>query len=480
MLILIGRMLQFVLTIVSMKLMTTLLSPEEMGNVALVGTATALFALAFVNPVGMFINRRLHSWERHGLFLPYFRHFLLYLAVVAVVSAVLSVVLGATGIVPVNAWALIFAALVAGSLLFNTPNQTLIPALNMLGHQGSFVILTIGALVLSSGLAIAFVLIWKATAVAWLCGVLLGQLLFSFLSYAVVRSFLSPQTRDAPLDRKKVDGLFKFAFPLSIAVGLNWAHMQSYRFLLVDGIGLREFGLFMAGYGVGASLIGAMEVVLATYFQPRFYRDSNADDPGVRAAAWVTYANAMIPLATLGSLATVAAASYLASIMLGPEFQVASSYISFGVIAEWSRFVFGTVVLKAHARMQTRDVIGPSLVGAVLSVGGIFLTLDTFGVAVVPVFVVTGAILASLAFMLKSAYQRDLGELRWRDFMKSAIFGLLLIPIPRIVDSHLAGFGSLKPLVGLAGLGAVVLAFTWFLLDRDLRRRLTASGERMS
>ncbi len=50
-----------------------------MGKVSLITTTTALFALFFVNPVGMFINRRMHAWIAAKSFRSYFHLYVGYL-----------------------------------------------------------------------------------------------------------------------------------------------------------------------------------------------------------------------------------------------------------------------------------------------------------------------------------------------------------------------------------------------------------------
>src|SRR5580698_3094950 len=60
--IFVGRGAQFLLALATVRVGTTLLSPAEMGRVSLVVTTTGFFIFLLVNPVGMFINRRLHSW----------------------------------------------------------------------------------------------------------------------------------------------------------------------------------------------------------------------------------------------------------------------------------------------------------------------------------------------------------------------------------------------------------------------------------
>ena len=84
---LVGRLVQFALMFASVKIMTHLLTPVEMGKVALITTTTSLFALFLVNPIGMFINRRLHAWVNAHRFRSYFHVYVGYLAAVSLFAA---------------------------------------------------------------------------------------------------------------------------------------------------------------------------------------------------------------------------------------------------------------------------------------------------------------------------------------------------------------------------------------------------------
>lgn len=460
--VLAGRLAQFAIAFLSVKLMTTLLSPVEVGQIALVTTATALFALFLINPVGMFINRRLHTWVKTGLLRHYFHLYFWYLMGVAIMAALLTWTAlhnhlwGST--LP-SAWC---AALIAGSLLFNTINQTLVPSMNMLGQTRPFVTLTIGTL--TFGLLVSVVLVeWLgANAAAWLTGPIISQIVFSFLAYKVFFRDRVSQFRN--LEGADYRRIFNFAWPISLAMGLNWLHMQGYRFILADRFGLAELGLYAAGYGVAAALTNACESITTTWFQPRFYRESNSTDASVRAKAWPHYASTMLPFTILASSGVFITSPYLTCIMLGPSYHTAVPYVMTGALAEWGRTLFNIFSLDAHGSMNTRRLIVPSLIGVAVAYAGITVAIHMKVLTLVPIALLAGCVVMSAAIRLRASRAEACGRIDWRTLIVSVgVTACLCIAFELCRQRLLPTFGSFEPygalLIALPLWGSVSLFF---------------------
>jgi O-antigen/teichoic acid export membrane protein len=381
--IIFGRASQFLLALVMMRVATTLLSPAEMGRVSLVLTTTAFFALFLVNPVGMFINRRLHSWQATGVAVYYLIRYVIYLLLVALVAAIGLPLFYMSGIVNFGVpmgWLLI---LVCSSLLFNTINQTSIPSLNMLGDSKSFVLLSVATLAL--GFACASLLV-KVQPVAqyWLLGLLLGQAVFALFGTRVLFEKLhTPEKAHVlpAISKRHLKGLFNFSWPVSIAAGLAWVQGQGYRYLMDGQLGLSQLGLFVTGYGVSAGMIAAFESVLTTYFQPRLYRDVSMASPELQAQAWHRYAAAVIPSLILTVALIIILSPELTRILLGKNFQSAASFLMWGALAEAARVLAGVYSLIAHVHMRTRWLIMPNVIGATLSIMLVALLIPIMGAA---------------------------------------------------------------------------------------------------
>lgn len=365
-----------------LRVATTLLSPEEMGRVSLVLTTIAFFALFLVNPIGMFINRRLHAWQATGAARHYLIRYASYLLLVTLFAAIGLPFLYMSGVVnfgvPIS-W-LIF--LVCGSLLFNTVNQTAIPSLNLLGDSRKFVFLSVATIAASFVCAAFLAQMVEPTAQYWLLGLLLGQTLLAVIGSKVLLSKLQehvPLHGSPDIHRRHLQVLFNFAWPVAIAAGLGWVQGQGYRFLMEDQLGLAQLGLFVAGYGISAGMLAGFESILTTYFQPRLYRDVSIGHPVKQAQAWQRYAAAVIPSLLLTVAFIAMLAPELTRLFLGENFQSAANYVVWGALAEAARVLTGVYSLIAHVYMRTRWLIVPSLTGAALSIGLCVLFIPEFG-----------------------------------------------------------------------------------------------------
>lgn len=367
-----------------MRVATTLLSPEEMGRVSLTLTTIAFFALFLVNPVGMFINRRLHAWQANGTARYYLIRYVYYLSFVALVAAMGLPLLHMSGVADFGLSISWMVFLVCGSLLFNTINQTAIPSLNLLGDSGRFVLLSVATIVASFACATLLVQMMQPSAQYWLLGLLLGQILLAIIGTKVLFARLEKPTVSQVLPdihKRHLRVLFSFAWPVAIAAGLGWVQGQGYRYLLEGELGLAQLGLFVAGYGISAGMIAGFESVLTAYFQPRLYRDVSMGHPIRQAQAWQHYAAAVMPSLLLTVAFIVMLAPELTRIFLGENFQSAADYVVWGALAEAARVLMGIYSLIAHVRMRTRWLILPNLVGATLSITLCVLLIPGFGAA---------------------------------------------------------------------------------------------------
>lgn len=367
-----------------MRVATTLLSQEEMGRVSLVVTTIAFFAMFLVNPVGMFINRRLHAWQASGVARHYLIRYAIYLLAVAFIAAIGLPFLYMGGVADFGVSIGWLILLVCGSLFFNTINQTAIPSLNMLGDSGRFVLLSIATLLASFVCAVLLVRLVQPTAQYWVFGLLLGQTMLAVIGTKVLFSKLQGQ---APLHgspvilKRHLQVLFSFAWPVAMAAGLGWVQGQGYRYIMEGQLGLAQLGLFVAGYGISAGMVAGFESVLTTYFQPRLYRDASSGDPDGQARVWHRYAAAVIPSLILTVALIVMLAPELTRLFLGENFQAAAGFVVWGALAEAARVLTGIYSLIAHVYMKTRWLILPTLVGAMLSIALCVLLIPDFGAA---------------------------------------------------------------------------------------------------
>jgi len=421
-----GRAAQFILALLMMRVGTTLLTPQEMGRVSLVLTSVGFFAMFLVYPVGMFINRRLHTWQNHGVARYYLLRYTAYLLAVALFTAASLPLFYAMGIVKFglsSAWLIL---LICGTLIFNTINQTSIPSLNLLGHTGRFIFLSNLTLLASFAAAILLVKIQGAYAQNWLLGLLIGQALIGLLGTRALFAVLkppSPQAKAPVINRAHVRTLFNYAWPLAIAAGLTWVQGQGYRYLIGNALGLDQLGLFVAGYAISAGTIAGVESVLTTYFQPRLYRTVNDNpQPEQQALAWQRYAGAVIPSLILTVMYIIMMAPQLTRLFLGHKFQSAGIFVMWGALAEAGRVLIGVYSLIAHVRMRTRWLLIPNIIGALLSIGACLLLIPHFGGSGAGIGLVCSGAAVVLTMHLLFARHAG-GGIAWRPLISALLLG---------------------------------------------------------
>lgn len=473
---LVGRMIQFGIMFVSLKLMTELLSPVQMGRVALITTGISFFALFLVNPVGMYINRRLHSWFDSGYARTYMHLYALYILAVGAFAVLACLLVSAAGFNLVGLEPVWIAILVGGSLFFNTVIQTLIPSLNMLGRELSFTILNVSSILVSLLFSLIYSYYIDAAAEYWIAGTLTGQMLFSCVAYLVFfRKYPAELNIPRPTSSQAIS-VFKFSWPILITVGLQWLHIQGYRFALADLFGLAEFGLFAVGYSVAAALMSAGESILTTWFQPAFYRAINSKDESERNLAWSVYAGRILPLSLLGVSALIAASDILPRLMLGAEYQNVGNFVIVAAFAEWGRMLIGIFGLNAHRHMATHQLILPNALGAIITIFGFAVCIYACGMGIqsAPICAAIGCFVVVFALLRSNKNSEVQMVLNFRLLISQAV----VLFFAGFLISHLLSLVTHQSLMAKIYLLLVVfctwLAFAFLMLGK--LKDLSANG----
>jgi O-antigen/teichoic acid export membrane protein len=422
-----GRLTQFILAFVTIKVMTTLLNPEQVGNYYLMLALISGILFLFINPIGLFINRRINSWERSHLIRQYMFLYLMYLLIVALISSLISIYL-------INIYfefkisSLWVGVLISSSVFFNTINTTAIPSLNLLGHPIKYITLIILTVLFSLIFATLFVYNFETSFNYWFSGIVFGQLFVGIIGviilYANTSGEINFNTKDI-LTIPKLRNLISFFWPISLSASFAWLHFQSYRFIVDNYLGAYELGIFVAGFGIGLSLIASAELMLTSYLLPKFYRSIEISDDIKKSKAWALYSGTIIPsLLVMGCLITILAPE-LTKIFLGPEFQSAVNYVIWGVLCEICRVIFGTYSLMAHAKMRTDWVIVPSFIGAIIAISFSIFLINRISIHAVGISMFTAGIISIVSLHIYMSLNIPI-NLNYRKLLMTLVFAISL------------------------------------------------------
>lgn len=193
MIIISGRVLQILIMLVSIRILTTLLSPEEVGNYYLALTILAFFNLVLLNPSGMYFSRHLLHWQRsQNLFNAIFV-FIVWMMIVAIVSIPIIVILFELTDYAEKFSLELFIIFIVLAMIISTTHRNVMGGSNTLGYRKEFVIFLITTLVLGLLFSSALVYFYDANSLSWLFGVIISE---SLMLYFIFKFFIQKNQLD--------------------------------------------------------------------------------------------------------------------------------------------------------------------------------------------------------------------------------------------------------------------------------------------
>jgi len=463
--ILFGRIAQVLTLIILLRVITGQLSPEEIGKTTIITSLTAFFALLFVNPVGMYIKRQFNDWFGRGLVMRYLGFALMYLIGITVFST--SVVSLVYLVFEPNWGVSLFwlIGLVAGSLIINTVNQTLIPCFNMLGYRVYWVFFTI--VTLWSGLLFSWLLTqYSSSAEYWMLGQLLGLAVGVLFSIVPFKKIVGSSTgQQLKWEVKELKLVLAFTLPIAVTVALNWSQFQSYRFLLGEFSGLEVLGLFSAGYAVSAGIITNFEATIQQYFHPIFYKAIHGKSDEVIAEIWLEYVNLLIPFIAVTGIFVVIFSESITHILVDEKYWVAAKFVALGAVVESVRAISNAYSLVAHALMRTRVLLASQITGAISMAMSVRIIFEFWGGE----YFWYGLVFSSLLFLshlvltIKFSLQCSYG---FRFMLPVMVTSVLFLVIRIILEDPDRGLGGHLMLLSLSG--SLYVLFGYFLFRRNL------------
>lgn len=470
-----GRLAAALLSLITIRAVTTFLTPEQYGVLALLIAVQMFCGLFLVNPVGQHINLHTHAWWDDGTLMARLKHYRLYVFSVSLIGGAVVFGMVKQQTIEQVLWTSVamFAAVVAG-----TWNATLIPMLNMLGFRAASVLWSI--ITVTTGLVCAiFFVMWWPYATAWFAGQAIGMGIGALGAKYVLRQHalrINVAQGSLPLiDRRTV---LSYCLPLAFATGLMWLQLSGYRFLIEGYWGLAQLGFMAVGLQLAGQISALAESLAMQFLYPLFYRRVSAHEENESVVlAFSDLLNTLVPVYFVLTGLIVLSAPYLLKLLVASQFQDAISFVMLGAGIELCRVLGNLLSNAAHIRRKTKSLAFPYAAGAVISFSLILLAgvwqqeMIWVGAALI-----SGAV-AMFLVMLISMYRQvnfrlDVGRCFIGASMMLAMM-LLVVWMP-IAEGAGAAIGYLVGAATLAGGAVVVLLWknpaTLRLLNVQLRK----------
>ncbi len=361
--VILGRLAAAIIALVSIRLSTTLLPPEQYGALAVLITFQAFCGLFIVNPVGQYINRNSHAWADEDTLnerlLAYKRFVLLA---------------GLTGALAIGAWTLtqsmnwserilqMLAILVM--VIAATWNATYIGMLNILGFRAiSVAWATVTAFM--SLIASGILVMQSSTGVAWFIGQAVGMALGALGSGRAFHK-LFPKASHLQRGLFEKEALLKYILPLAGATAFMWWQLTGYRLLIEYHWGLAALGMVAVGFGLASQLWALAESVAMQFMFPLFYRRISGAPVSEGKQAFSDLVNTLGPMYLVLASASLVSAPALIWLLIAPSYKDVLIFLLIGIFAECTRTLTNVFSTAAQVEPRMSTLILPYGVGALL------------------------------------------------------------------------------------------------------------------
>jgi O-antigen/teichoic acid export membrane protein len=465
--ILIGRVLIMMTSIVSIRIFTTILSPTEIGRLNLLLGISGWFSMVLLSSIGTYMNRKILEWDDDGLAYKSLLLWFKYLLVVSIFAGCSTLILMQfidLGIQIGGTWVLV---IMIGTVLMGSGNSMIISLLNLFDKRFWFVFSSVMTSWIGLIIATSLTLWISRNAEHWILGQIISQgLLFLFATMILLRflkqkSTSKIQALNAGFDIKT---MFRFVWPLTIAALLYWVQTQGYRFLFIEIADLKSLGFLVVGMGIGSSFMVAFDTLFSQYYHPIFYAEIAHSNEVQRTKAWNKYVSAFFPSAIMMAIFLAVNGPMLAVVFTGPEFHQVGTIVIWGVLAEFLRILSTATSMISHAQLKMKALIAPAVTGVLVMLIAmiVLVPINTFhggGLAI------TLGWVASLMHLYKNMKTLLPVKIPWRRILYSSIMGLPLIIVYIFINDILTVPTTVQSLFILAISGLYFL-ITQFLLSR--------------
>jgi O-antigen/teichoic acid export membrane protein len=378
--VLLGRVVTAIITILSLRVMTYLLEPEDYGIYALLIAFQGFCGLFLINPIGQYINRHTHQWWDDGSLVARLFRYNIYVSSASILITFLVFFWWWSQPNFSNQFTSgILAALSVGLIVyFGTWNGTVVYILNMIGERN----VSVGCMTLTSLACLSFSVILTYhynSSVAWIFGQALGMFIGTIsASYALLKrnniksSFsLKPHKSIRLIERSTI---LKYCLPLALATGLMWLQSTGYRFWVNGVWGARELGLMVLGLSISAQLWAILESLAMQYLNPYFFRHISQSNSDKNSASILSdLVNVMLPLYILFVGFNILFAPQIVNVLTDKQFYGAVNFVVIGAIIEFLRCTANLWSYVIQIKINSISFILPYLMGALIVWGSVYL-----------------------------------------------------------------------------------------------------------
>jgi O-antigen/teichoic acid export membrane protein len=468
-----GRIATALLGLVAIRAVTTLLSPEQFGQLALLVVVQTFCGLLLVNPVGQHINRHTHEWWEAGTLFSRLTDYRKYIFIVSLIGGLVTIwVTKDLSLLQVS------LAIFAMVIMINssTWNATYIPILNMVGQRGVSVSWSLVTSIIALLASVFFCFIWPSS-VTWFIGQAIGFSIGALGASLMLRHGVRPKQDNTSHRLLTFNIITTYCLPLALGAGLMWLQLSGYRIVVEYYWGLTVLGFLALGFALANQIWALTESLVQQFLYPFFYKriaigDKQSSNQTIFSDALSDLLNVVMPIYVVLIGITFISAPYLLKLLVAPQYASAEVYVKLGIILEFCRVAANLLSSAAQVTKKTKSIIWPYAIGA-LTVMVMLTVIGEYQYSII--WAAIGLTIAALV-MLTVMWFVMLRELKFHPDYKTwfvAILMMFMFILPTYWLPQTFGFIEAGVVLMINGLFGILLLALLFRNNNALQRLVT-------
>lgn len=463
----IGRVIQVFISLASIKILTTMLNEQEVGNYYLLLTILTLLNFAFFNPIGQFYGRYIIKWNESNDLLNATNVLLILRINAILISLIVSFII--YNIFEYNIYyelsdflLFIFVSLLASGcgVLLNT--------VNILGNRIKFTLYVLFTSTLGLFLSICIVLFLEKSSMGWLYGLMIAQMISFCLLYNSIRAnnVLDFQRMKLAFNKDYIIKTALFIMPVTITLFLQWGQNQSYRFIIESKYSLEVLAFIGVGFGVSSAIFSAVESLAAQIYNPVYLKKITNASKNDRTCAWNNLASYILPIYLILTLYVIVCSPYLIRVLTAEKFYDASIYVVFGAVIEFLRVTTNLIYKVSTSEVKSTSSVLPYATGFVVTMVSLYFFDLSENLWLIPTFLIMSNLIV-LLLLFKN--MRKLLDIR---FDVNKLVSSFVLASPLFLFLFVDDNNTLLQALLMLGIGGVFFLFLSVLIIRGSKEEI--------
>ena len=350
----------------AIRLLTTFLSKDEVGNYYLILSIIGFINLVILNPIGMYYARTVLEYKKIGKL--YESAFLMFLSFILVGFISIPFLFIVYDYLELNKYfnEILFIIYIFLAVVVSTSLRNIISLFNALGRRAVFTRVNILSSVSGLLFSLFFIYIFQKNSISWLYGVILSEIIFLtilFFSYSSIR--LNYKNISISLNRLKP--IINFMYPIAIITFTIWIQSMSYRIVIDRSFTSADLAIAALGFSIPAMIFSSVENFGSIYFNNRILNNLLDSSKKIREQTWNDISSLMFFFYVLTFVFIICFSHPTIMIVAGENYIDSKKFIVLGAIIEFMRVIINQLNKISHFEKKTKNNILPFILGGVIT-----------------------------------------------------------------------------------------------------------------